>query len=387
MNKIRINSSNYDEELKKTIKYKIAYLSKDIVSIDEENGYIEVRVFPENSEYLSKKVESLVKSCEDSFREFEPEILFENESTHQFPENNVYEELLKRGWVVPYENGLIGFGKEFLEIFESFDHTFVEWSKRYNADQYTYPDFISIKTLNKYKYINQFPNHIMFATHLKEDLDKISDFSRKISEDDECLNDHFLDKPAMVNKSAVCTHVYEQFQDRIINLEHPVVITSIGKCKRYESLNMVKIERLLDFSMREIVLLGSSEYVLEKRDEFIELAKSFIKQLGLKANIKTGNDPFFTSEYTPKALMQKRFKMKYELNVFLPYNHKDLSVGSFNYHSTYFTDPFNIKSVCGKPVNTGCIAFGLERFVYAYLCQTGLNNIPILQNSEVCHDS
>jgi seryl-tRNA synthetase len=378
MYKIIIDSSKYDEELKKSIRYKIAYLSKEIESISEENGNIVIGVNDQNAVILSEKVFNLVKTCEDSYREFEPEVLFENESKREFPQQNVYDQLVKKGWVVTYENGLIGFGQEFLELFEYFDNTFVKWALKDKALQYVYPDLISVKTLNKYNYINQFPNHIMFTSHLQEDIDKISDFSKRISDEDNCLNDHYLDTPEMVNRTAVCTHVYQQYQNKIIDLNNPIIITSIGKCKRYESLNMQKLERLLDFSMREIVLLGSSDYVLEKRDEYIELAKTFIKDLGIKANIKTGNDPFFTSEYSPKVLMQKKFKMKYELNVLLPYNNKELSVGSFNYHGTYFTDAFEIKSSCGKPVNTGCIAFGLERFVYAYLCQTGIEDIAII---------
>jgi mRNA interferase MazF len=228
-----------------------------------------------------------------------------------------------------------------------------------------------IRTLDK-KRLKEKIGHMTDA-----DMKKVEDFSKNITENCKCLNDQYLDTPRLVNKSAVCTHVYAQYENRV--LDKPVVITSVGKCKRYESLNMTMVERLLDFSMREIVLIGSPEYVLETRSEFIELAGNLIKELNLKANIKTGNDPFFTSAYSPKALMQKKCKLKYELNVLLPYNQKELSVGSFNYHSSYFTDAFNIKSSDGSPVHTGCIAFGLERFVYAYLSQIGLDDIPVLK--------
>jgi seryl-tRNA synthetase len=74
------------------------------------------------------------------------------------------------------------------------------------------------------------------------------------------------------------------------------------------------------------------------------------------------------------AIMQKKFKLKYELGIILPYSNKELACGSFNYHGSFFTDTFNIKSKDERPINTGCIAFGLERLVYAYLCQKGLKN-------------
>lgn len=82
-------------------------------------------------------------------------------------------------WIVPYESGLIGFGREFLELFKLLDQMFVNWGKRFGAVEYVYPDLIGIETLNQYHYIEQFPNHLMFASHLREDLDLIQSFQRR----------------------------------------------------------------------------------------------------------------------------------------------------------------------------------------------------------------
>ena len=97
-----------------------------------------------------------------------------------------------------------------------------------------------------------------------------------------------------------------------------------------------------------------------------------IEEMEVTANIKTSSDPFFLNQYQSKAALQQRFKLKYEMNMYLPYAEKELAVASFNYHGTYFADAFQIQATDGGKVYTGCIAFGLERFAYAYLCQKGL---------------
>ena len=50
-----------------------------------------------------------------------------------------------------------------------------------------------------------------------------------------------------------------------------------------------------------------------------------------------------------------------------------MAVGSFNYHEDFFGDRFGIQTADGSRVHTGCIAFGLERFVHAVLLQLGVD--------------
>ena len=50
-----------------------------------------------------------------------------------------------------------------------------------------------------------------------------------------------------------------------------------------------------------------------------------------------------------------------------------LAVGSYNYHQDFFGRHLNITLPDGSPAQTGCVAFGLERIAYAFLCQYGLD--------------
>ncbi|OMD42331.1 hypothetical protein BSK56_25905 [Paenibacillus borealis] len=373
MRVIELRLQNNDENYVKMLRYKLAYISKDIVNISEEGASLHVHIEGDKFEEIEAALKRLVDELDDSYTGITSDILYEKQSQNTFPDYDIYQALVDQKWIVPYESGLIGFGREFLELFKLLDQMFVNWGKRFGAVEYVYPDLIGIETLNQYHYIEQFPNHLMFASHLREDLDLIQSFSEKVSAGCDCYDTTYIDKPQLMNKLAICPHVYKQYENQTIDLDEMLVVTSVGKCKRYESINMTKVERLLDFTMREIVLVGSYEHVIKAREECIRLAINFIDQLGLEANIKSANDPFFTTKYSPKAMLQQKLKLKYELNLLLPYNNKELSVGSFNYHGIYFTEAFNINSSSGANVHTGCIAFGLERFAYAILSQLGVD--------------
>ena len=380
MNCVRINTSACTNELVNSIKYWIPFISSDIIDIKTGEDYLDVYFNNDSAPELTLKIEGVIKEIKSSYQEEKANVIFESEGIHE-NKCNIYEELLERGWVVQYDNGLIGYGNEFLSLYNYFNNMLLEWGSNQNAQQFVYPDLIDIDTLNKCNYLSQFPTQVLFASHLQHNMDKIRSFSKIISDRKDCLSDQYLESPEYVNKTAVCIHVYKQFENKTLNISEPIIINSLGKCKRYESLNHNSMERLLDFSMREFVFIGSEDFVLNKRDEFIELAKSFVIQAGLKANIKTSNDPFFLNQYGGKAVLQKKFKLKYELNFYLPYAGKELAVGSFNFHGSYFSDAFNIKSLDKTNICTGCVAFGMERFAYGFLSQVGFEGIkPYLAN-------
>lgn len=70
-------------------------------------------------------------------------------------------------------------------------------------------------------------------------------------------------------------------------------------------------------------------------------------------------------------LIQLNERSKYELKLY--YNdEKALAAASFNLHGTAFTKPFNIKIRNVNYPVTGCIGFGIERWVLGFLAQYGL---------------
>ena len=169
---------------------------------------------------------------------------------------------------------------------------------------------------------------------------------------------------------SVCFHWYRWLRD--VELKEPRAITALGKCFRYESSNLTGLERLWDFTMREIVFVGPAEYVLASRDRLVDLSARFLDELGMAYEISTATDPFFVDSYAVQAAYQQGFELKFELLAPLPYSGKKLAVGSINYHQDFFGRSFAIQAA-GAPAHTGCLGFGYERLALAFLAQHGLD--------------
>ena len=144
-----------------------------------------------------------------------------------------------------------------------------------------------------------------------------------------------------------------------------------GKCFRYESTNMTGLRRLWDFTMREVVFMGGRDEVLRSREISIEMMADFIDKHELAGEIRTASDPFFIA---PDAISKTYFQLsadsKYEISLSLP-NDERLAVGSHNYHSDFFGRAFNCTVEGAGAMHSVCVAFGLERWVHAFMQQQG----------------
>lgn len=369
---IKIDITDCDGEVKKELVYRIAYLSEDITSIKKEDTFIEVTAPANDAKEMEKAIYEM-KNELNARKKVEDKPVHENVRKDICTDPDVYEQMVAAGWIVPYEKGLVGYGDGFLKVLQIFDRIVLQWAKEYGAVEYAYPDLINIDTLNQYNYLKEFPQHIMFSSHLRHNKKILEDFSNHVGQE-KIFTADYISRPNHANKLAVCPHVYKQLEGKTVDTDNMIVVSTVGKCKRYEAANMNKMERLLDFTMREIVLVGNGEEIVKIRQDFMDKVIELMDFLDVSYNIKPASDPFFMSEANPKMLLQKKFNLKYELNMILPYNQMEMSAGSFNVHKDHFTECFHISGKDGKEVQTGCIAFGYERLTYALLCQYGMGN-------------
>jgi seryl-tRNA synthetase len=101
--------------------------------------------------------------------------------------------------------------------------------------------------------------------------------------------------------------------------------------------------------------------------------KEMLERHGIGAYCEVATDPFFVGTgHAAKMTLQTLAESKYELRMPIGPD-KSLAVGSFNFHDAFFGERFDIGYADDKPVRTGCVAFGLERLAYAFLCQHGLD--------------
>jgi seryl-tRNA synthetase len=261
-----------------------------------------------------------------------------------------------------------------LQLFRYFERALGDLEKHWTTQELLTPTLIPADVLAKCDYFRSFPNTVTFACHLEPDASVINSFrtrhEKRTSVDRESLAD--MGTPEACLSPAVCYHVYHRTQGQTLPAEG-IAYSVHGKCFRYESSNMRELTRLWDFTMRELVFLGTSEYVLEERERCVQIIGEFLDDLGLAAEIRTASDPFYIApDASSKTYFQLTAETKYELSALLP-NKDRLAIGSLNYHTDFFGRAFDINVEGAGPAHSSCIGFGLERFVCAFLAQHGNN--------------
>jgi len=279
---------------------------------------------------------------------------------------------LERGDIVSFGRGRYGFGPKIVRLIEYFDQRAREMAVQFSAEPHCFPSLVGADVLDRCRYLKNFPSSLNLVSHLREDHAVLQEFARSVQWDGQQLafdRDGASGIECLLSPS-VCFHWYRWLRDS--RLTRPRAITALGKCFRYESSNLTGLERLWDFTMREIIFVGPAGFVIENREKLVELSAAFLNDLGLAYEISTATDPFFVDSYAVQAAYQQGFELKFELLAPLPYSGKKLAVGSINYHQDFFGRSFAIQAG-DDAAHTGCLGFGYERLALAFLAQHGMD--------------
>lgn len=172
-------------------------------------------------------------------------------------------------------------------------------------------------------------------------------------------------------QNATCDNIWKSL--RGARIDGRQVFTALGTCCRNEPSQYFFLERMRTFRMREVVAAGSPDEISRFRDRAVEFITQLTQDLGLNGYFENANDPFFLAgngATSPEQLDLPEL-VKIELRLRL-YDDKSLACASMNIHGDFFSKSLDFKSAAGDaPVWTSCIAFGLERWVWAILIQFG----------------
>jgi seryl-tRNA synthetase len=281
--------------------------------------------------------------------------------------------LEREGELTQTGRGRYAFGPKLVALMEVFDSQIRSIAAASGASAYSFPSLIGPDVLDRCQYFRNFPASLNLVSHLREDHRSLQQFSQSAHWDGTQLacDAGALSGVECLLSPAVCFHWYAQLRDSI--LPAPRAITAVGKCFRYESTNLTGLERLWDFTLREIIFVGTSQYVLARRDASVDACIRLLDDLGLAYEITGATDPFFVDTYAAQAAYQQGFDLKFELLLPLPYSGKKLAVGSINYHQDFFGRSFCIEA-SGVAAHTGCVGFGLERMALGFVAQYGVND-------------
>jgi hypothetical protein len=324
---------------------------------------------------LAEKINFVVANDVAAQKILPPKIVWRHDGKPDF-KLGVFERMLERDLAFEAAEGQVCLGGPLIDLLDRLDARLKDIAvSLLGARAYRYPTLVPTRVLEECGYFDSFPHFLMFVTRLHNDVETYQAFAAEYQAQGSvgpfalarCNNLDYCLPPTM------CYHTYHQFRERQFDPAQRLVVTSRGKSFRFESKYHRSLERLWDFTIREIVFLGDRDFVLDCRQKFMQAAFAFIEELGLVGHCEVASDPFFCSPDTAaKIFNQKMLELKYELRLNVQEG-RTIAVGSFNFHDNFFGQRFHIAKSGGDWVETGCVGFGLERLLYAFLCQHGLD--------------
>ena len=241
------------------------------------------------------------------------------------------------------------------------DRAFSVLASAFGAAEEHHPPVISAELLHRIDYFSSFPHQATFPVALDDGDANLASFAADpIGAAGVQLTG--LAPVRAVLTPAACYHVYAAHEGEDFTTAR--YFTTIATCFRREQA-IEPLVRQWTFRMREIVCAGMPAEVREFLARARELAGLLCRELALPVSWEPATDSFFRPLSNPKFLLQKIEPTKEEA-VF----GGRVAIASVNSHHDHIGSAFGV-SRAGQAAHTGCLAFGLERWLYALTSQHG----------------
>jgi hypothetical protein len=250
------------------------------------------------------------------------------------------------------EEGYAGISGGLLVWLQRLDRQFVAWAKALGAEEHRFPTLIAAEKLAPIGYLASFPHLATFASCGTRDQASL----RTIAANGSNVSHECLDKPLHLLTPAACYHFYYRLAGA--EIDGPLFLTTKCQCHRREE-HYLPLQRQWCFEMRELVCIGDAGTVDRFTSDCAERIEKLLQELRIEASWQTASDPFFDPAADPKALAQLLEPSKLELCL-----SDGLAIASSNQHRRFFGECYDIR-LQGQAVDSACVAFGLERWLFA----------------------
>ncbi len=226
-----------------------------------------------------------------------------------------------------------------LDFVEGLDAMIVALARADGAEVWRFAPLIAMSTLRRAGYCDSFPQHVTVPAPMTQGREAAVDCAHQT---------HAL-------APAACLPLYDAVActDRDARL----LVTTCNTCWRHERHYAVH-RRQWAFTMREVVCIGRDDDVRSFLNAWRGHLATMARHLDLNAALMAASDPFFGPGDT-KAFYQTLVGAKTELTV-----GGDLAIASLNNHRHHFANAFDLR-VAGRTASSGCVAFGLDRWLAA----------------------
>jgi seryl-tRNA synthetase len=257
--------------------------------------------------------------------------------------------------LISIKDGLTTLGPGAMSVLDALERRFLRFAwEDSKAIHMRFPPLMRAEDLDRFDYFKNFPHMCLCVSGITEPAQEVFSKGRERMT---TVASKDLASAEYVLPPAACYNIYLHLKDAA--LAEPAYVTTVAQCYRREAA-YEGLRRLRGFTMREIVCIGSMEDVKAHLGKYKEKIQSFISTLGLPVKLAFASDPFF-DRMSERALAAQIFPTKEE------FLYKDeLAFASLNFHRNFFGERCGIK-INGETAYTGCVAFGLERWLHALL--------------------
>lgn len=337
--------------------------------VSSENGQLCIDHLDDGD---AERIKSTIRRLLFIAKSVNRDVVFTNDIDCQYT-SDPQPELEKSRQVIPIQPGFYTFQGEFLRVFHALNRKIRNIAAEFDAIEQEYPTVWPLRLFKKIDYFREFPQQVIMCAPVKPDFESRATFAERYSKEAEytAIEMDDLMAPAEYGlEPAVCDCCYYGLEGAR-QLED-AYYTCYNKVFRNERSQSNQLDRLTNFSVRDIMYVGTESFVLEARQKLIDQLSNVLSNLKLRARIEVANDPFFANESAMKSVFQNSHCLKYELLVEIPHLEKSIAAGSINLHLDFFGRAFDIECSDNDVAHSGCIGVGMERMAYALYCQHGI---------------
>jgi seryl-tRNA synthetase len=279
--------------------------------------------------------------------------------------NDVLDTLRKVGELWEPRPGLVSLRGDALELLHAIEGLLAALARSEGFPEWRLAPGLDLETLARARYFESFPQWLTAAGHLSGDTETLEAVAR--ADDPAGAATRALEPAECALSPALCYHVYARLAGATVQHTR---MTALGTCWRHEGERLRALERGWAFTMRELVVLGTPDEVDAFRRHGMGLGTALAVALGLDGELVVASDPFFAPTARGRKLLQKVKSLKHELMLPLG-DGRRIAAASFNDHERFFGEAFDIRLTDGASAASGCVAFGVERLLLAFLVAHG----------------
>ena len=265
--------------------------------------------------------------------------------------------LMEQKLVVSVGLGLWVISDPLTQIMDTIDKDILSTVNKYNPKSLHVPHMLSPMNALRSEYLNSFQKQAIICHSMHDPIWEMSN---------PCFD---VNHSSGMNSSTVCYHFFGALAGATI--KENTCMTALGRCTRYEEGDLDDLSRLTNFTMRELMFIGSKNYCEATLNKALtDTVSLFDRKYKLSFHIQTASDPFFGENSETKAKVQLLSRAKLELTAEIPFKNETISLASFNNHGNVFYRRFNISSDM-PDYCSGCVGWGYERILFAVISQHG----------------